>query len=121
MPAPEAQRYWHQEVPWVLWLLWALEVPGHRVRRLSQVVPEVREAPECQANLGFQAPPGVPQHWCLEVQALPECPSVLEALELLVDQAGLVYRADPHLQDLALLWDLVSQAVPIHLSTPPAG
>lgn len=88
---------------------------------MSQVVPEVLETPECQANPGLRAPPGVPLHQCLEVQALPEFPSVLGALELLADQAGLVYPADPHLPDLALLWDLVSQAVPIHRSTPLAG
>lgn len=33
----------------------------------------------------------------------------------------LVSRADPHLQDLALLWDLASQAVPLRRLTPPAG
>lgn len=118
---PEAQRHWHQEVPWVQWLLSSPEIPWYLSLQQGQVVLEVPEAPECQANPGLQVPPGAPGLPFLEAQALPVHPSVLGALELLVDQAGPVSQAGPHLLGLALLWGLVSQVVLPCQSTVPAG
>lgn len=118
---PEAQRHWHQEVPWVQCLLSLLEIPWYPSLQQGQVVLEVLETPECQANPGLQVPPGVPGLPFLESQALPACPSVLGALELLVDQVGPVSQAVPHLRGQALLWGLASQAVPPCQSMAPAG
>lgn len=85
------------------------------------MVPEAPEGPECQGIPGLQVPPGAPGLSFLEAQALPVCPSVLGALELLVNRAGPVYRAGPRLQGLDLLWGQASQAVPPRRSTSPAG
>lgn len=118
---PEAQRHWHQEVLQAQWLLSPLESPWHPSLQQGQVVPEVPEAPECQASPGLQAPPGTLGLPLLEAQALPVCPSVLGALELQVDQAGPVSQAGPHLLAPDLLSGLASQAVPPCWSSPPAG
>lgn len=118
---PEARRHWHQEVPWVQRLLSAPEVPWYPSLQQGQVVLGVPGTPERQANPGLQVLPGAPGLLFLEAPALPVCPSVLGALELLGGQAGPVSQAGPRLPGLALLWGLASQAVPPRQSTPPAG
>lgn len=118
---PEAQRHWRQEVPQVQWLLSPLEIPWYPSLQRGQGVPEVPEAPERQEIPGLQVPPEAPGLSFLEAQALPGCPSVLGALELLVNQAVPVYQAGPHLRGPDLLWGQASQAVPPCRSTPPAG
>lgn len=118
---PEAQRHWHQGAPSARQLLSALETPWHLSLRWGQVVPEVPEAPECQANPGLQVPPAAPGFPFPGVQALPGCPSVLGALELQVDRAGPVSQAGPHLLGPALLWGRASQAVLPCSAPPPAG
>lgn len=119
--APEAQRYWHQGVPWVQWLLLPPEIPWYPSLQRGQAVLEAPETPERQANPGLQVPPRAPGLPFPEAQALPVGPSVLGALELLVNQAGPVSQAGPCLLGLALLWGLASQAVPPRESMPPAG
>lgn len=118
---PEAQRHWHQGVPWVQWLLLPPEIPWVLSLQQGQVVLEAPETPARQASPGLQVPPRAPGLPFLEAQALPACPSVLGALELRVNQAGPVSQAAPRLLGLALLWGLASQAVLPHESTPPAG
>lgn len=108
---PEVQRCWQQEVLLVQGLLSSLEVPGHPFLQWGRVVPEVLEVPECRADPGLQAPPGAPALPLLEALVLPVCPSVLGALELLVDRACPVYLAGPPLPGPALLWGRASQAV----------
>lgn len=119
--APEAQRHWHQGVPWARWLLLPPEIPWSPSLQQGQAVLEAPETPARRADPGLQVPPRAPGLPLPEAQALPAGPSVLAALELPVSRAGPVSQAGPRPPGPALLWGRASQAVPPSESAAPAG